>query len=112
MPFLLSLLLTVILTPLVIFAARRLGWVAKPRADRWQSKPTALMGGVAIFGGTIVSWLIYLPRSAQAPVAIAATAIFLLGFIDDRITLRPHIKLIGQVAAAGAVIIGGVRFDA
>src|SRR5258708_17077905 len=106
MPFLLSLLLTVIVAPLVIIASRRLGWVAKPRADRWHSKPTALMGGIAIFIGTIVSWLLYVPRSAQAPVAFAATAIFLLGFIDDRVTLRPHIKLIGQVAAAGAVIVG------
>ncbi|MEO6950188.1 MAG: hypothetical protein ABI321_00140, partial [Polyangia bacterium] len=28
---------------------RRLGLVAKPRADRWHKKPTSLFGGVAIF---------------------------------------------------------------
>jgi UDP-GlcNAc:undecaprenyl-phosphate GlcNAc-1-phosphate transferase len=111
MPFLVSFLLTATLTPLVILGARRLGWVARPREDRWHSKPTALMGGIAIFAGCIVSWIIYVPRNIQFPVALAAAAIFVLGLIDDRYTLRPHIKIIGQVTAAGIVIFGGVKLD-
>ena len=37
------------LTPLVIRAATSRGWVAHPKADRWHTKPTALMGGIAIY---------------------------------------------------------------
>ena len=35
------------LTPLCRKLAIRLGFVAKPRADRWHARPTALLGGVA-----------------------------------------------------------------
>jgi len=36
------------LTPIVGAIARRKGAVAKPKADRWHTKPTAMFGGVAI----------------------------------------------------------------
>src|SRR3954463_12542999 len=40
------------LTPLVRGLARRCGMVPRPRADRWAKKPTALLGGLAIFAAT------------------------------------------------------------
>jgi UDP-GlcNAc:undecaprenyl-phosphate GlcNAc-1-phosphate transferase len=39
---------SVVLTPIVRAAARRIGAVARPKADRWHTKPTAMLGGVAI----------------------------------------------------------------
>jgi len=47
--FLLALAVTAILTPLVRILARRVGLVAPPRPDRWHRKPTALLGGIAIW---------------------------------------------------------------
>ena len=44
-----SLAFALVLTPLVRAVARRYGVVAKPRGDRWHKKPTAMMGGVAIY---------------------------------------------------------------
>ena len=44
--------ITAALTPVVRWGARRLGYVAAPRADRWHQSPTALLGGVAVFAGT------------------------------------------------------------
>ena len=38
------------LTPLVIYFAHRMNWVAQPKADRWHKRPTALMGGIAAAG--------------------------------------------------------------
>ena len=46
-PPLVSFALALALTPLVRMLARRLGFVAKPKIDRWHKKPTAMMGGVA-----------------------------------------------------------------
>ena len=39
--FLVSFILTLAITPVVILLARRLGWVAKPREDRFSTRPTA-----------------------------------------------------------------------
>ncbi|MDQ6801460.1 MAG: undecaprenyl/decaprenyl-phosphate alpha-N-acetylglucosaminyl 1-phosphate transferase, partial [Acidobacteriota bacterium] len=44
-----AMLLAIALTPMVRYLARRIGAVAAPKADRWHDKPTAMMGGVAIF---------------------------------------------------------------
>src|SRR6266852_3696518 len=98
MSFLVGAVVTTLITPIVIVLARRLGWVAKPREDRWHTKPTALMGGIAIYLGTMLGWIAFVPRDSLLTLAFASTAVFLLGVVDDRISLRPHIKLIGQVA--------------
>ena len=42
------------LTYVVRSFARKYGFVAKPKSDRWHKKPTALMGGVAIFIATVL----------------------------------------------------------
>src|SRR3989442_16005106 len=110
--FLISFLVTALVTPAVITLAWKRGWVARPRQDRWHSQPTALMGGVAIVLGTAAAWLICGDWASLAPVAVAAAVMFLLGLADDSlIELRPHHKLIGQVAVASGLIAAGVHFD-
>jgi UDP-N-acetylmuramyl pentapeptide phosphotransferase/UDP-N-acetylglucosamine-1-phosphate transferase len=47
------------LTLLVRWVARRAGWVAKPRSDRWHKHPTALSGGVAIYGSFLLALCAY-----------------------------------------------------
>ena len=51
-------LLCLSLTPLVRLIATRRGWVAAPSKERWHKKPTALMGGIAIYIGIAVPTLI------------------------------------------------------
>jgi uncharacterized membrane protein YfcA len=46
--FLISFALAALFTPGVITLARRMGWVARPREDRWHKRDIALLGGVAI----------------------------------------------------------------
>jgi UDP-GlcNAc:undecaprenyl-phosphate GlcNAc-1-phosphate transferase len=91
--------------------ARRIGWVAKPRADRWHTKPTALSGGVGIFLGFIPVYLWQRPAShpGDALLVGCSTGMFLLGFVDDRIQLKPYSKLIGQVGIATIFTIFGLR---
>lgn len=106
-----SLAVGLVLTPLVILAARRTGLVAKPRADRWSRRPTALMGGIAIFAASAVSVWAVMPRAEWLlPAAAAASLIFLIGLLDDTLTLRPQYKLLAQVASACVLIAGGVQF--
>ena len=99
-----------VLTPAVRAAARRLGVVAVPRADRWHERPTALMGGVAIYAAFAVG-LAFDPVSflPAFPVVMAATFLFALGLIDDIEPVRPFVKLCGQVVAACWVVAYGLR---
>lgn len=106
-----SFLLGLALTPLVIVLARRAGLVARPRADRWSIRPTALMGGTAIFGAFAGGMAL---TSRLSPDLIntlaAASLIFTVGFADDLRSLRPQHKLLAQIAAACVLVAGGVYF--
>ena len=56
-----SFVLSLALTPLVRAMARRFGIVAKPKIDRWHKRPTAMLGGVAIWLSVIISYLAFVP---------------------------------------------------
>ena len=91
--------------------ARKVGWVARPREDRWHRRPTALMGGVGIFAGFVVAYLLERPRSldGDALLVVCSAAMFLLGLLDDRVQLKPYAKLVGQIAVAALVTSFGLR---
>ena len=100
---------TLALTPTVRALARRWGMVTRPRADRWAKKPTALLGGVAVFGGFATAALTLLPKvSHWAAVVAGSTVLFVVGLIDDLRPLKPYQKLIGQIVGAAVVVAGGL----
>lgn len=106
-----AVLSVVLLTPFVIWGARRRGWVAVPSDDEWHETPTALLGGIAIFtgvAGTLVSSgsLGAFPK----PVWVGAVLIFGTGLADDLWTLRPTTKLVAQAACATLVLSSGLLF--
>lgn len=100
---------SVAITVLIRWVARFAGIVAMPRADRWNRKPTALLGGVAIFVPFVLGLLVLRP-SVQGlwPLVGAATFIFAVGLVDDLHTLRPYVKLVMQVAAASVLPLAGL----
>src|SRR5215470_5286163 len=80
--------LSLIFTFLVRRGAHRLGIVAAPRRDRWHSRPTASMGGIAICLAFVIGCFIFAPDLSRAyPILIAAT----------------------QVVAASIVVFGGLH---
>ncbi len=85
---------------------RHVGFVAKPRAERWHSRPTALAGGVGIYVAFVVPALL-LGRSQWA-LLLGGSAMFALGFADDVVHLKPYLKLIGQLVIAAATVLGGL----
>lgn len=114
-----------ILTPLVRQIALRQGWMAAPSAERWHKKPTALMGGIAIFAAMLgpLVWIAdfsslrhamtghlletRLPLSAV--LLIGSTFMFMLGLLDDFRNIKPQSKLVGQIIAAALVTGLGYR---
>jgi UDP-GlcNAc:undecaprenyl-phosphate/decaprenyl-phosphate GlcNAc-1-phosphate transferase len=102
--------LSLIFTSLVRHCAHQLGIVAVPRRDRWHSRPTALMGGIAIYLAFVIGCFIFAPDLSRAyPILIAATVLFGVGIVDDIRQLKPYVKLVMQVVAASIVVFGGLR---
>ncbi len=102
--------LSLMFTFLVRYGAQRFGIVASPRKDRWHSKPTALMGGIAMYLAFVIGCLIFAPDLSRAyPILIAATLLFITGIVDDLRQLKPYIKLAMQVVAASITVFGGLH---
>src|SRR5690349_7472627 len=103
--FFVAFALSVPLTFLVRAAARKLGYVAKPRADRWHRRPTALFGGVGIYFAFMVAYLFMRPAtlSGDALLVLCASGMFVVGLVDDRITLKPYAKLVCQIVLSTAL---------
>ena len=103
--FLLSALLAVLLTPAVRAVARRIGAVARPKDDRWHRRPTALLGGVAIWLAAVLSALVTGHIDSIAIQALlAGTSMFALGLADDFIDIDAGTKLMFQLLITCVVI--------
>jgi UDP-GlcNAc:undecaprenyl-phosphate GlcNAc-1-phosphate transferase len=101
--------LCAIFTLIVRALARRFGIVAAPKADRWHKKPTAMMGGVAIFLAVATTFLIFAPASRASWIVLgASTLLFAIGLIDDFLHIKPYQKLIGQVIGAAIILNAGL----
>lgn len=113
--------LALVLTPLVGAVARRIGLVARPKSDRWHKKPTAMLGGVAIWLSVVIPYLLYFrPNTlfgfdstnvsvSYSWVIISSSAfLFLIGLVDDLIHTKPYQKLIGQIMGSAFVIYYGL----
>jgi UDP-GlcNAc:undecaprenyl-phosphate GlcNAc-1-phosphate transferase len=87
------------------------GAVVPPRPDRWHTRPTPTMGGIAIVAGTAAGFVALLARPDLAgspgewiPVPVAALAMFIVGVLDDRLQLSPLAKLVSSLAI-GAFLV-------
>jgi UDP-GlcNAc:undecaprenyl-phosphate GlcNAc-1-phosphate transferase len=86
--------------------ARRLGAVSAPSADRWNTRPVPLLGGVAIWAGTLAALAAGPALPADVLLMVGAgTAMFGLGLVDDFVRLKPMTKLIWQVVTACAAVL-------
>ena len=98
------------LTFVVRAIAHRLGMVSYPRLDRWHRKPTAMLGGMAIYAAFAIGFVLFGPRlPALYPILGAGTLLFFAGLLDDVVQIKPYTKLIIQLAAAAIVVYFGIR---
>lgn len=110
-----SLILSISLTPLVRAFARRRGIVAQPKIDRWHKKPTAMLGGVAIWASVVITYVSFTslgfvqPSTYGRTIINASTFLFLVGLFDDLFHTKPYQKLIGQIMGSAFVIYYGLQ---
>ena len=114
MPFIISVLISLGMTPIVKKLAIKVGAVDIPKDNRRvHKKPMPLMGGLAIYISIIITSLIFLPiDKTLISIIIGGTIILISGIIDDIKELSPRMKLVFQIVAAIALILGDVKIDA
>jgi UDP-GlcNAc:undecaprenyl-phosphate/decaprenyl-phosphate GlcNAc-1-phosphate transferase len=104
--------LCVAATPVVIHLARRFGFVSEPKADRWHSRPTPLLGGTVIYVGVTASVLCFGTLSREMiGVVVGGSLIFLLGLTDDLLQIKPSTKFLGEILASCVVLYAGLGLD-
>lgn len=129
--FAISLLAALLITPIARVIAWRVGSVDYPGGRRINCKPLPRMGGIAVFCAIVIGLLgqfvlaktfgwpqlisiesAQIEESPDYPKLILSFClIFLTGLLDDRLSLSPKQKLVGQVIAAGIAISGGLVID-
>ncbi|HMT09024.1 MAG TPA: hypothetical protein PKA82_13545 [Pyrinomonadaceae bacterium] len=105
-----GLLLGILMTLAVRRFATDRGFVAKPKSDRWHKRPTAMLGGLAIYIATITACLLFVPLDTKAIVLLAGSSVlFVVGLVDDILNIRPYQKLIGQLIGAAILVSFGLK---
>ena len=101
-------LLTTLCVPLVRRLATRWGCVALPKKERWHTRPTPMLGGLALFLGFCLAVIFLSPNLLSAlPFFIIVMQMFVVGFYDDLRRINPATKLIGQIISAVTAIFFG-----
>ena len=108
--FLLTLGISLVLTPLVRASSTKFGLVSRPRTDRWHTQTVALLGGIAIFVSFMTGLVVFVDITREVwGLILGGMIIFIVGILDDLIGLRPVTKLVGQILAASVQIVFGIH---
>lgn len=97
-----------IMTCALIRLSVRMHLVASARSDRWHRHETPNTGGIAIVLTCAALCALVVSEGPYRLIVGVGVAVALLGIVDDRIQLRPAIKVAGQALAAAFVIWNGI----
>src|SRR5262245_51670143 len=106
-----SLIICMALIPALTASAWRLQFFDVPRERHVHDAPIAKVGGIAFAFATFAAVLLWAPKDQLILSSLFGGAVIVLfGMWDDRVSLTPRMKFIGQVLAASIVIgFAGVR---
>lgn len=112
-PFLLSLALSLVLTPITIAWAKKYGFVDDPEAHKHPAlihkRVIPRAGGLPIFIAVAATSLAFFEPSQKLwGILLGGLILLLVGLLDDRVDLGAGTKLAAQFAAALVVVIFGV----
>lgn len=94
--------------PFIKKIAVQIGAVDMPGGRHIHKKPTPKLGGLAIFFGFLLGYMIFGEPSAQMnSILIGSFIILITGIIDDIVELKPSIKFAGQLIASLVIAIYG-----
>ena len=105
---LLPFIFVVSIIPYIRNIAIKIGAVDVPRTRHIHKKTTPKLGGLAIFLGFLLGYMVFgTSSSIMNAVLIGSFIIIITGVIDDITELGPLTKFIGQFAAAAVIVFYG-----
>ena len=109
--FILAMVLTMALIPALMRRAGAMHVLDEPAERKVHGRPMPRVGGIAMAVGVAVPMLLWLDLDRLTAAYLASALIVLLfGVWDDRATLSPGIKFLGQLIAVHIVVlVGGVE---
>lgn len=106
--FLVAVLLSVVLVPLLMRHAERFGFIDAPDPRKVHIAPIPRIGGLAMVVGAVVPILFWLDLDSQILAFLGGILIItIFGVWDDRADLDYRLKFTGQIAAAVLVVVVG-----
>ena len=115
---LVAMLVTAAMTPVVRILARRRNWLAIPNERTVHSEPTPNVGGIAMFVGLVVAFIVawqmnqfsfvFEDNSEPIGVLVAATAILVVGTWDDIRNLSAPARVVGIIVTALIMVYFGI----
>lgn len=114
MPFIVSVVISLFMTPIIRKLAIRIGAIDIPKDNRRvHKKPIPLMGGLAIYISIVITALVFLETDKTLiSMILGGTVILISGIIDDIKGLSPKGKILFQIAGAIILILGDIKIDA
>lgn len=122
--FCLSLVFSLVLTPVVRYVCERYGWLDVPRDQRRvHRRATPRLGGVAVVAAVLmalamlrfvdnqVTWSLWTERSKLFVALAPAVLVFLVGVYDDLHGVSPRVKFAAQGLAASLFFALGGRIE-
>jgi UDP-GlcNAc:undecaprenyl-phosphate GlcNAc-1-phosphate transferase len=106
--FVIAMVVTVALVPLLVRAAGRLRVLDEPTSRKVHAQPIPRVGGIAMAVGTLLPLSLWLPLDSTLMAYLLAVIVLLaFGVCDDRFTLNVPIKVAGQLCAVLIVMLAG-----
>lgn len=106
--YILTVIFSVILTPIVSKIGDKTDIVAKENNRTIHHGRIARIGGIAIYISFMLASCIFLKADRQInAILLAGFIIFMTGLIDDMVDLKPKIKLLGQFIATSIIVFYG-----
>ncbi|MGB5261394.1 MAG: MraY family glycosyltransferase [Gammaproteobacteria bacterium] len=110
LPLIAALVISMVIIPIVVRLAPKLGMVDQPGSRKVHEKPIPRVGGVGIVLGSLIPISLLLPiDAAMASFIFGGIVLFVFGALDDSRELGHYVKFIGQfIAVIGVVYVGDV----
>lgn len=107
-----SFLTVLLVTPLVMKLAVKIGATDKPDSRKVHTKLMPRLGGLAIFIGVAVGYFISgLYNEHIYSITLGGILIIALGILDDKYQISAKVKFAGQLAVAILIVQSGLTID-
>lgn len=113
LPFLVSFVVSLVVTPLVIYFYTRFGFVVDPKKTKHPAhthqKPVPKGGGIPVYLAMVAAAFIFLKLDAHLwAIIVAAGLVVGVGVADDLFDLNPYLRLLTNLTAALIVVGAGI----